>query len=132
MSFSLDLSAFASLTEKKMTTVVKKSFIGLSSDIIKDTPVLSGRLRANWQVGINKFDDSITENTDKTGANTIAKVKDETNSFKLGDIITLSNNLPYAKRIEFEGWSDKAKKGMVRLNVIRWQQHLDENARRLT
>ena len=130
-SFALDLSKFAKLTENKMELVVKKAFIGLSSDIIKDTPVAEGRLRANWQVGINKFDESTTEDTDKSGSTTIARVEGDSNRFKLGDMITLSNNLPYARRIEFEGWSKKAPAGMVRINVTRWQQHLDEQARKL-
>ena len=130
-SFALDLSKFAKLTENKMELVVKKAFIGLSSDIIKDTPVAEGRLRANWQVGINKFDESTTEDIDKSGSTTIARVEGDSNRFKLGDTITLSNNLPYAHRIEFEGWSKKAPAGMVRINVIRWQQHLDTQARKL-
>ena len=131
MSFALDLKKFADLTEDKMEVVVKKSFIGLSSDIIKDTPVDKGTLRANCFPAVNKFDDSTTKATDKSGAGAIANVRDEANRYRLGDTLTLSNNLPYAQRIEFEGWSKKAPAGMVRINVIRWQQHLDEQARKL-
>lgn len=131
MSFSLDLSKFAGLTEKKLETVVKKTFIGLSADIIRDTPVDKGRLRANWQPAVNKFDTSTTEDSDKNGNETISKVTNESNQYKLGDTLTLANNLPYAKRIEFEGWSKKAPAGMVRKNIIRWQTHLDEQARKL-
>jgi hypothetical protein len=130
-SFSLDLSKFASLTEDKMEKVVIKSFIGLSTDVIKDSPVLSGRLRANWMPDINKFDNSTTEATDKSGAKTIANVIDEANKFKLGDTLTLSQNLPYAIPIEFHQWSKKAKGGMLRLNVLRWQEYVDEQARKL-
>lgn len=31
---------------------IKKAFVGLSTDIIMDTPVLSGRLRNNWMVSV--------------------------------------------------------------------------------
>ncbi len=132
MSFSLDLSKFAGLTEKKMEVVVKKSAIGLFSDIIKDTPVLQGRLRANWQLGINKLINTSLIAKDKSGRKTIANIKSDINVFELGDTITLSNNLPYAQRIEFEGWSKKSPSGMVGINVIRWQTHLNEQARRLS
>ena len=131
MSFSLDLSKFVNLTEKKAEIVVKKSSIGLFSDIIKDTPVLQGRLRANWQLGINKFIDTNLIDKDKSGRKTISNMKSGINAFKLGDTITLSNNLDYAQRIEFEGYSKKAPAGMVRINVVRWQTHLDEQARKV-
>ena len=131
MSFSLDLSKFAGLTEKKLETVVKKTFIGLSADIIRDTPVDTGRLKNNWFPAINKFSD---KKTNYTGGKGTARTNDAIrigNKFELGDTLTLTNNLPYAKRIEFEGWSKKAPAGMVRKNIIRWQTHLDEQARKL-
>jgi len=131
MSFSLDLSKFAKLTEDKAEKVVKKASIGLFSDIIKDTPVLQGRLRANWQLGINKFIDTNLIAKDKSGNKTIANMKSDVNAFQMGDTITFSNNMPYAHRIEFQGWSKKAPAGMVRINVDRWQQHLDIQARKL-
>ena len=132
MSFALDLSKFANLTDDKMELVAKKSAIGLFSDIVKDTPVDSGRLRSNWQPAINKFSDETNEEADKSGNATVLKINAELNTFKLGDTMTMSNNLPYAKRIEFEGWSKvKAPAGMVRINVIRWQKYLDEEARKL-
>ncbi len=65
MAFSLDLSKFANMAEDKMEKVVKKSFIGLSSDVIRDTPVDSGRLRNNWFPDVNKFSNSETTATDK-------------------------------------------------------------------
>lgn len=135
--FALELKNFAKHSERKMNLVAKKSAIELFADIIKSTPVDQGRLKGNWQPAINKFDDSTTENTDKSrqgqhSASSKAKLVNELNSFELGDTMTLSNNLPYARRIEFEGWSKtKAPAGMVRINVIRWQQHLDEQARKL-
>lgn len=147
MSFSLDLSKFANLTEDKMEKVVIKSFIGLSTDIIKGTPIDEGRLRGNWFPAVNKFDNSTTENKDKSGSKTIANVARESNKFKVGDTLTLSNNLPYARVVEFglfadvvgyadgpktiNGFSTQAPQGMVRINVLRWQQYLDIQARRL-
>ena len=130
-SFGLDFKRFNNLTVNNAEKVVIKSSIGLFSDVIKDTPVLQGRLRANWQLGINKFIDTNLIDKDKSGRKTISNMNSDINAFKLGDTITLSNNLDYAKRIEFEGYSKKAPAGMVRINVVRWQTHLDEQARRV-
>ena len=97
---------------------IKKAFIGLSTDIIMDTPVLSGRLRNNWMTSVNKGSNETTESTSNTAVNRASSVK-----FKLGDTLYLTNNLPYAERIEFTGWSKKAPSGMLRRNLIRWDSY---------
>lgn len=130
MSFSLDLSKFSHLTEKKMETVVKKVFIELSTAIIKDTPVLSGRLRNSWFVGIDGYADGVSSSEDK-GNGVISKMIMDANKFKLGKTITLTNNMPYAQRIEFDSWSRKSPTGMVRLNVGRFQMWVDKEARKV-
>ena len=100
---------------------IKKAFVGLSTDIIMDTPVLSGRLRNNWFPSVNQGTDKTTKYTGEKGSaatNRVSAVK-----FKLGDTLYLTNNLPYAERIEFKGWSNKAPQGMCRKNVIRWEKY---------
>lgn len=100
---------------------IKKAFMGLSTDIIMDTPVLSGRLRNNWFPSVNKGTDKTTNYTGEKGVaatNRVSAIK-----FKLGDTLYLTNNLPYAKRIEFDGWSAKAPQGMVRKNILRWSKY---------
>ena len=102
----------------KSEAKIKKAFIGLSTDIIMDTPVLSGRLRNNWFVSVNKGSNETTESTTNTAVNRASAV-----TFKLGDTLYLTNNLPYAERIEFKGWSNKAPSGMLRRNLIRWEKY---------
>ena len=130
MSFTLDLSKFTELTEKKARQVIIKTGIDLGQAIISDTPVDSGRLKGNWQPDINSYDETTTNATDKSGGITLARVAGKFREYKAGDTLTLSNNLPYAYPIEFLGHSKlKAPKGMVRLNVLKFQQFVDKNAR---
>ena len=137
--FALDLSKFVNLTKGKMAVVVKKSFIQLSSEIIETSPVDTGRFRANWLPAVNGYRIDTIESTDETKA--IAKVVSTVNKYKLGDSVTLSNNLPYSTAIEFGlfrgegakivgGFSKKAPAGVVRVNIQRWQKYVDENARK--
>ena len=98
---------------------IKKAFIGLSTDIIMDTPVLSGRLRNNWMTSVNQGSNETTESTGNEAINRVSAVK-----FKLGDTLYLTNNLPYAKRIEY-GYSKKAPNGMLRRNIIRWEKYFN-------
>ena len=102
---------------------IKKAFVGLSTDIIMDTPVLSGRLRNNWFPSVNQGTDRTTKYAGKEGAAATSRVS--AIKFKLGDTLYLTNNLPYAERIEFKGWSNKAPTGMVRKNIIRWEKYFN-------
>ena len=118
----------------KSEAKIKKAFIGLSTDIIMDTPVLSGRLRNNWFPSVNQGTDKTTKYTGEKGSaatNRVSAVK-----FKLGDTLYLTNNLPYAERIEFGlypspsktgktvgGYSVKSPQGMVRKNIIKWSKY---------
>ena len=144
--FALDLESFTKLTNGKMAIVVKKSFFELSKEIIETSPVDEGRFRANWFPAINKFSSEETESTDEI--RTINKLMPTINKFKLGDSITLSNNLPYAMRIEYggygtstsssidskvtsDGFSKKAPHGVVGINILRWSEYVDEQTRKL-
>ena len=104
-----------------MLKIFKKSVIDLTSDIISDTPVDTGRLKNNWFPSVGAASEQTTEAT----AN---EAGDRANSFvnnqlALDKTFYFTNNLPYALRIEFEGWSKvKAPQGMVRRNAIRWKQ----------
>ena len=121
MSLSLDLSAFANKGEKKMSIIARKVFIDISTDIIKKSPVDTSRFRSNWMPEINKFSTETTENTESESA-TIARVVNKTNSFKLGNMMSLSNNLPYAMALEFGHSQKQAPSGMVRVSFAKAQR----------
>ena len=115
---SQEIKSFSVKAMATSEAKVKKAFIGLSTDIIMDTPVLSGRLRNNWMVSVNQGSNQTTNETSNQAIGRVSAVK-----FKLGDTLYLTNNLPYAKRIEFDNWSAKAPAGMVRKNIIRWERY---------
>jgi hypothetical protein len=91
-----------------------------------DTPVLTGRLRGNWQISSGAPKSGTVEVTDPTGTTTTAKVAEVAGKLSNKDAsVFLTNNLPYAYRIEYDGWSHtKAPEGMVRKNFIRVSQNL--------
>jgi len=137
--FSLDLSKFAEIAKNRMSIVSRKAFIELSSEIIATTPVDEGRLRANWFPAIDSYSIEQTESTDEDKATN--KVVSTFNKAQLGQMMTLTNNMPYASDIEFglygdgpltvSGFSKKAPAGMVRVNIARWNKYIDEQVRKL-
>ena len=128
MSFSADLRRFSRKTKDSLDRTRRIVIIKLFSAVIKDTPVLSGRLRGNWQTTINSPATGVIGIRDEAAA--IAEVQRMAAQSKGSDAVILRNNLPYAYRIEFDGWSKvKAPQGMMRRNVVRFRRILNEAVR---
>ena len=124
-SFELQIKEFENMTAEKSELLFKKVCFDLSNSIIMDTSVLSGRARGNWQPDINSIQNDVLEVEDKSGNATVAKVASQTNNLKLGQFFTLTNNLPYILRLEY-GWSKKSPNGMLGINVMRFQQFVNQ------
>jgi hypothetical protein len=121
MSFSVDLQKFADKSKVSLLTARNGICLNLFGAVVMSTPVLTGRLRGNWQCSLNTAITDPAETEDKAGTETIRKLTAVVNGSTLNDTtVMLSNNLPYAYRIEFDGWSHtKAPNGMLRINVER-------------
>lgn len=124
-SFELQMKEFENMTTEKSELLFKKVCFDLSNSIIMDTSVLSGRARGNWQPDINSIQNDVLEVEDKSGNATVAKVASQTNNLKLGQYFTLTNNLPYILRLEY-GWSKKSPNGMLGINVMRFQNFVNQ------
>ncbi|NLA68316.1 MAG: HK97 gp10 family phage protein [Gammaproteobacteria bacterium] len=135
MTFAADLRAFAVKSEKAADATVRAITFALFREVVQRTPVgnpsewknppppgyVGGRLKGNWQVSTGSPATGALTSTDKSGATTIAKIAAGVGG--LGDVSYLANNLPYAHRIEYDGWSRKqAPAGMVRVSMSRINQ----------
>ena len=115
------IEGFSARAQEKVLKIFKKSVIDLTSDIISDTPVDTGRLKNNWFPSVGAASEQTTEATANEAGDRAEKCAQ--NELTLDKTCYFTNNLPYAFRIEFEGWSKvKAPQGMVRRNAIRWKQ----------
>ena len=130
MSFALDVSKFVEKAKKNPETVMRQVSIKLFSAIIKASPVDTGRFRMNWMASGGTPASGTTDATDKSG--NIATGNATSFVLKAADWreFTLTNNLPYAQRLEY-GWSKQAPQGMVRTNVSRFQQLINEEANKV-
>ena len=54
MSFTSQLKAFTDKTEKNGDKIFRGTCISLFTNIVKRTPVDTGRLRGNWPTDVNK------------------------------------------------------------------------------
>ena len=127
MSFALDVSKFVEKAKKNPEKVMRQVSIKLFSAIIKATPVDTGRARNNWFASGNTPSQEITTYGAPQGTATIQRVTAVINTATDWHEFTLTNNLPYAQRLEY-GWSQQAPQGFVRTNVSRFQQLINEEA----
>jgi hypothetical protein len=118
-SFTLDVQRFVDKAKGNVDLVVRKVSLDMFKRVIMKSPVDTGRFKGNWQVAIGSIPAGTLEVDDKTGAATITKVTATALPLKAGDVITLVNNLPYGRRLEY-GWSKQAPSGMVRLSVAEY------------
>ena len=130
MSFALDVSKFVEKAKKNPEKVMRQVSIKLFSAIIKASPVDTGRFRMNWMASGGTPASGVTDATDKSG--NIATGNATSFVLKAADWreFTLTNNLPYAQRLEY-GWSQQAPQGMVRTNISRFQQLINEEANKV-
>lgn len=120
MSFESDLNNFQKKTLVKYLKVQRLSAFDLFSSIVLETPVDKGVLRNNWFAEIGNPNLDKIDAADPSGSQAISRIRTVLNGVDISKDIFFTNNLPYAIPIEFDGISQKAPQGMVRVNTIRW------------
>lgn len=125
-TFALDISKFVKKAEGNADKVVREICLNLLKDIVYGTPVDSGRAKANWFTSIGAASNQTIEfKGGKSPAESLAIGRAMPDIAKAtGNIFSISNNLPYIYRLEFEGWSKQAESGMVRIAIDNMRRDL--------
>ena len=122
MSFAADISKFAKKAEVNADKYRRAVCLKLFSAVIMDTPVITGRLRANWNTSVARPDLSVADVPDdgmgKAAATGIAINKIEGNLGTINDPVFLTNNVKYAGYVEY-GTPQFDGRFMVHRNVRR-------------
>lgn len=120
---------WAQHTGGSLEHVATASFLDVASGVIQDTPVDKGQLRANWRVGIDAPATGQLDITDPSGQMAQADLAAKAPNI-FGRLVYFTNNLPYARRIEYEGYSSiKAPQGMLRININRFTDAVEKAIR---
>ncbi len=125
-TFELDISKFVAKAKGDADKVVREICLNLLKDIVYGTPVDSGRAKANWFTSIGAPSNQTIEfEGGKSPAESLAIGRAMPDIAKAtGNIFSISNNLPYIYRLEFEGWSKQAESGMVRIAIDNMKRDL--------
>lgn len=130
MSFSKDLDKITLNLAGYAEEMVRGTLFSLASRIIKESPVDTGRFRGNWQASLNTPKQGRLQQFDKSGASAINDMSSVVMGLKMGQTFYLTNNLPYARRLEYGSHSKQAPNGFLRINVMRVQSELEKARKR--
>lgn len=127
-SFSADLKKFAEATKRNLNDTFRATCLELGTRIVQRSPVKTGRFRGNWQIAAGGPDPRIDEPFDKqplgsppSGAS-FGRWQGELQAATIGSTVFITNSLPYARKLEYEGWSQQAPSGMVRVTIAEYEQ----------
>lgn len=125
MTFALDLQKFAEKAGARADACVGEIVASIASRLDERSPVDTGRFRANWNYGLGAPDLSTSLKTDKAGGATSSRIIAQIPADAAGQVHYLSNNLPYAMRLE-NGWSKQAPQGILSRTVVEFQTFVDD------
>ncbi len=124
----MTVAEWAAKTKADLDDVVITTCIDISTRVINYTPVgnpslwktqyppkgyTGGQAKGNWIANIGSPATASTRPPDKDGSEAIAAMTSEAQKAP-GNVFYLTNNLPYIRRLEYEGWSSQAPSGMIR------------------
>lgn len=116
--------------------VAKKATELFCLAVINDTPVLEGYLVNNWNLSLGGgHSTDIRPYAAPTKGAPRNRIKQQLKAVDPATIegdfyFYFDNNMPYAHRIEYEGYSSvKAPQGMLRINAVRWGEFYKQAAK---
>lgn len=116
-----DTKKLAETISTKGTQLIRKVILDGMARLIRQSPVDTGRFRANWSTSITNIESGTTE---ETKVNMLSQTKG-ISTYKLGQTAFLHNNLEYAIPLEF-GSSKQAPNGWIRNVSIEMQSQLNK------
>lgn len=118
MSGSVDLSRLVAKAKGNIDKAVQQAVVLASQGVVMNSPVDTGRLRGSWTFGVGVPASAHRAAEDKAGGATLTAIASAVAGEKAGPSFYITTNLPYARRIEYEGWSHtKAPQGMVGITI---------------
>jgi hypothetical protein len=121
--FILEIGDWLKQAKEDGDKILRKVTLDMFSRVVMRSPVDTGRFRNNWYPSIGAPVSQTNEGVDPSGAKTIGKISNIAATAKMGDMIWMSNSLPYAWRLE-TGWSKQAPAGFVGITVLEFQSLL--------
>ncbi len=105
-SWSIPIDRWAAKAQGRLEDATRDATIMVFGSVVLNSPVDSGRFRANMNVSYGVPDQTVTYNTDQSRAQSeIQKVV----TLPVGGVVFITNALPYAAKLEYGGYPNPPK-----------------------
>lgn len=113
-SFTAGIGGWVEGGEDEVGKIHRAATLDLLREVATETPVDTGRARANWQVGRKRPPTGETDDTDTSSgaSSTVSRESEEIARIRPFSISYVANNLPYIGSLN-DGHSKQAPKGFV-------------------
>lgn len=127
-TFSSEIDKWIKAVETGLEEIVREFVKSVHADLVRGSPVDTGRFRANWQITYNTIPLYALNEYDKEGNKTIAAGVRVANALPLGrggavTTIYFSNMLVYANALEY-GHSKQAPAGVLGIVAVRLRSYM--------
>jgi hypothetical protein len=123
--FSAALMELCNEVDGSVVAVIKKACFDLYAQIVKRTPVDTGRAKGSWGIGVEHSDAVLPpgEYGDNGVVQMVGDATDGVFSFNVNDEqVVIYNNLEYIEALE-SGHSAQAPSGMVAISLAEFEAH---------
>lgn len=121
MNFSEQITKFVLEATASIEDTAKEIIFEVGDSLVTLTPVLTGRLKGNWQMTVGSPSTHSMIRYDKTGDATKEDIWNKVHNFELGQVAFIVNNLTYSEIIEYGGSPLKAPDGMLRVTEAKFE-----------
>lgn len=125
--WSPPIEAMVSRAVVKIEDQYRRVCFNMFKAILERTPIDSGRFLANWNITAAAPDYTYRSNRVDVGRALIELEK--VFALPIGKGLFIANGLPYGRKLEYEGWSKQAPRGMIRITLAESKMHI-ANAKR--
>ena len=121
--WSIPIAPLVEKGKAKLARAVQMAAYATFNQVQLQWPVATGLSRGNWQFGWDIVPTGPVALLDPSGIAAGAQAAQALTA-KMGGVLYYTNNMPYAKRIEYEGWSAQAPNGSVRIAAHSFEANL--------
>lgn len=92
---------------------------------------VGGRFKGNWVVEAGSFDTKNDHAPDGSGGAALSRGYSKITNWRAAGHLFITNSVPYAKRLEYDAWSQQMPAGVVRITVADYRQIISQVARQM-
>lgn len=145
--FAAQVKAWAEKAKATQQAVIRQFVVNLGSELLRTTPVgdpslwkrkvppkgyVPGALMANWNFSIGLIDETNGKPPNRSVPDGIERLKAAIAPDIADKDIYLVNAQPYARRLEYEGFSSQVPNGWVRITAVQDTKFMAEAIQQVT